>query len=78
MKRVFTKSQHQRLVDWNGRRETPAGTARVRRSTWEPHYIIPKLAEAVPAESERSGVEINALYFINTPKNHLINKKGRP
>ncbi|GGE45001.1 hypothetical protein GCM10011391_24810 [Pullulanibacillus camelliae] len=33
-------------VDESAKREIPSGTARVRRSTWEPHYIIPKLAEA--------------------------------
>ena len=40
--------------------ETPTGIARVRRSTWEHKYSIPKLAEAVPVESEHPGAKINS------------------
>mgnify|MGYP000191406205 CR=1 FL=1 len=48
------------LVDWSGRGETLAGTARVRRSTWDTRLIVhPKLAEAVPEESEPPVAEIN-------------------
>ncbi|WP_204871332.1 hypothetical protein, partial [Pullulanibacillus pueri] len=36
-------------------------TARVRRSILEHHSSIPKLAEAVPEESERSGVKIHTV-----------------
>ncbi|MBM7682846.1 hypothetical protein JOD43_003025 [Pullulanibacillus pueri] len=46
IKKLFTKRLRQYQVDWSGRRETPSGTARVRRSTWETKYSIPKLAEA--------------------------------
>ncbi|MBM7680298.1 hypothetical protein JOD43_000457 [Pullulanibacillus pueri] len=61
IKKFFTKMLRQYQVDWSGRRETPSGTARVRRSTWETKYSIPKLAEAVPEESERSGAEIHTI-----------------
>ncbi|MBM7681683.1 hypothetical protein JOD43_001855 [Pullulanibacillus pueri] len=46
IKKLFTKRLRQYQVDWSGRHETPSGTTRVRRSTWETKYSIPKLAEA--------------------------------
>ncbi len=50
--RWLKTAQRQSLTDWSGEHETPAGKARVRRSTLAQKETTSKLAEAVPAESE--------------------------